>query len=72
MQDIIYRLHTDYLTCRGNERNLAQIFTYLRQFLIYLVNLVQSIHFPQLIDKVGQHSTRGLMQQNINVDNRDF
>jgi hypothetical protein len=41
-----------------------------RQLLVHLADLVQRVHVAQLVDQVGEHAARGLVQQHVDVDDR--
>ena len=43
-----------------------------RQFLVDVVDPVERIHFAQLADEVREHAARRLVQQHVDVDDRDL
>ncbi len=65
---IVDGLDADNLAGGRDQRNLAQFLSDSGKFLIYLVNLIQSIHLPELVDQVREHSARGLMEKYVDVN----
>ena len=52
--------------------DLAQIFSDLGQLGIDFVDSVQGVHLAQLVDQVGQHAARCLMQKHVDIDDRNL
>ena len=71
-QDVVDRLDAHDLAGGRDQRDLAQLLAHPRQFLVHLVDLVQGVHFAQLVDQVGEHAAGGLVQQHVDVDHRDL
>ena len=72
MQHVVNCLHTNDLTGRGDQRNLAEFLANARQFLVDLVDSVKRVHFTQLADQIGEHSARRLVQENVDIDDRNL
>jgi len=56
------------LTGRGHQGDLAELLPDTREFFIDLIQLVEGVHFSQLIHQVGKHPPRGLVQEHVDVD----
>src|SRR5690554_5654549 len=66
-QNIQYRLGTNDLGGRGNQRDEAQVFANLGNFFQHLVKLVAGVLLAQLVFHVGQHATRYLDNQDAGI-----
>ena len=67
-QNVEHCLYPDNLAGRRNERRVAEILSYPRDFCQYIIHPVESVLLLELGDKVGYHATGQLVEEHIAVN----
>ncbi len=65
--DVEHRLGADNLAGRGNERRVAGILAYTRDFRQHLLQLILLTGFLELVEHIGEHTARHLIQQGVGI-----